>query len=197
MHEPSPYDCASFNFMAKLKNPKHELYSKLVVKEKGNLGNAYAQIYQSNKIETCQANASRLFARPEIRSRIAELLELSGIPIERLNKKLSDLLEAEKAMVVGKKIEYTPDNATQSDMLKVAYKLYGLIGNDSEVYQDNRSISINVPVQELNSIVNSLKNINDSLLTDTIALSGKVNSTDTSKSTNTLDKIDKIQEQVE
>ncbi len=60
-------------------------------------------------------------------------MDIQGVSLVDCNEKLSELLKAEKAVVVDKEIQFVPDNAVQTENLKLAYKLHGAINDSTNV----------------------------------------------------------------
>lgn len=99
---------------------------------------------------------------------IREALIQAGIGTDRLNSKLSSLLEAQKTIVIDKEGVEVSDNPTQLAAVQTGYKLHGLLsGNDGTV--DNRQVNITVNQVDtgtLNNIINNIERMQSKLAKD-------------------------------
>ena len=130
---------------------------------------AYDNIYNVSNDRVAAAAGSRLLTDVNVRNRINELLEVAGLGITDLNRKLSQLIQFKKAVIVKGRIEFVDDGAVQTENLKTAYRLHGLLGNTEgqQAVTDQRSIHFHITdnkIKELRSIINDLKEMdsNDS-----------------------------------
>ena len=142
--------------MAPLKNPKHEMFARKVIKYEGNISKAYKENYPDSKdYDIIRASASHLFARKEVRNRVAELLDRSGLDIASLNNKLQHLVNAKKKIPVRDKLVEVEDNSTQLSSITLAYKLHGCMNN---VQGNTFNIQNN-----MNNVVNTVGNMSESI----------------------------------
>lgn len=118
--------------MPPLKNIKHEKFARAVL-EKPSATQAYAEAYQVEPNKIAGDSASRIINQyPAVKNRIAELLEKDGVPVSRLNKKLSDLLENDSADV-------------QFRTMRLGYELYGALDRNAPA-EGNKEINIQINI---------------------------------------------------
>lgn len=165
--------------MPPLKNTTREMFAREIIKQNGHITNAYKKIYKptSTKEINIQSTASHLFARQDIKDRISELLNSTGLSIAELNKKLQGLVNHKKPLVVDGNVEYFDDGNVQLSATTLAYKLHGVLSNSevdnsikiqsNSVTQINNIDSFNVSLQSISTLTSKLSHKNK--------LSGKIN----------------------
>jgi hypothetical protein len=157
--------------MPKLKNKKHEKFCQEVIKEKGNRVDAYAKVYPNATRLSAKDRAYRLMKEnPDIQGRLSELLEVQGLGLVDLNEKLRKLTKAEKAIVVGGKVEYVRDDSIRLNALQTAYKLHKVIGSEGTTNIDNRSINLSINPEQalvLEKIAKKFEKMTEALKNDT------------------------------
>ncbi|MCP4923378.1 MAG: hypothetical protein GY915_05005, partial [bacterium] len=106
------------------------------------------------------------------------VMERQGITEDTLTGKLAEFMEATKDIVTGKgELVVCRDNVTQLDAVKTGLRLHGHLGTGTSI--DARSVTVNntidhVQVDQLSSVVESLKAMNAQLTGDSDAQTGKV-----------------------
>jgi len=142
--------------MPRLKNLKHEVFAKNVVKHKGNLTEAYMDTYKSAKQTTANSYSCLVAQRPEVKTRIQEIMDAQGLTLEFLTGELkSNIVENKK------------DCAIRQDAIKTGFKLQKVMSEGSEINIDARSMNqwlVDGQVADkLLNIANSLESMNKSL----------------------------------
>jgi len=118
--------------MPPLKNVKHEKFARAVIKSPS-LTKAYAETYQVEPDKSARNSASRIINDyPAVKNRISELLANDGVSVQRLNKKLSDLLENESSDV-------------QFRSLRLGYELHGALDRTSSP-ESSKEINIQINI---------------------------------------------------
>jgi len=164
--------------MGKLINFKHEQVAKHYAKgildpeRSPSQTDAYNKVYVDANPNTARSASAVLFNRPEVKTRVAELLTESGVPLERLLAKYNELLDADKEVIDGRgKIRKLKDNPTRLECLKIGLKMHGALSDGVDV--DVRSLTFNidtVSAERLSAVIAELS-----------ALGGGVDSPDHSK----------------
>lgn len=154
--------------MPKLKNTKHELFSRALIKNKGSQTKSYKEVYACAD-STAECNSSKLINLPEVQNRVLELLDkqentkLSGLLGELNNQVLS----TKELFIRGRKVEIK-DNTSRLDAIKQCLKLYGL-DRDSNNNVTNNNINILMSPEvltRLEMVANSLKSLHLQGITD-------------------------------
>jgi len=114
-------------------NVKHELFAQAIIKHKGHLSLAYQEAYPLANPESARHGGSALWKKVEIQTRVNELLEAQGLGIVELTKKLKDLTEAKKIVMVNRYVRYEPDNTVILEAIKTGLRIHGLLGNKSDI----------------------------------------------------------------
>lgn len=128
--------------MPKLKNPKHELLAKNIVKEKFNLTKAYQDTYPSASYNSANSQVHTLVKQsPQILSRVEEVANAKGMTLESLIEDLNNLRTSTKPIVINKKIIDYPDYSVRHEVTKTGLKIHGAL-TDNNTNIDARSVSI-------------------------------------------------------
>lgn len=150
--------------MPRLKNIKHEHFSRQYVNKKGNQKKAYMEVYPASSEISAESNSSRLISKDKVRDRIYELLEQNtGSQLSILVSDLINLKSAQKSIIVDKVIEYVNDNPTQLEAVKTLMKLHGLLTPQQSTV-DARSVTFNISagdIKSLGGIMDRLERIED------------------------------------
>jgi hypothetical protein len=108
--------------------PKHQLYAKNLIKHNGNKKNAYLETYPTCSVSSASTGAAQLLkAHPEIIEEVKHALNTQGVTINKLSKKLAQLLDAEKAIVVNNNVQHVNDNASQLKAVELGMKAHGVL----------------------------------------------------------------------
>ena len=161
--------------MSKLKKIKHEHFAREYIEKQGNAKQAYLEVYPNSAEISAASNSSRLIKRDNVRERIQELLEnKSGSKIAVLVSDLIDLKRANKTVFIERIEKEIADNPTRLESIKVLLKLHGLLSSgNSELLQDNRSITFNLNVSDINRLQDIVKSLQQMRSRDD-KISGKV-----------------------
>ena len=151
----------------KIKNPKHRQFKNSVIKTK-NPAISYQEIYPKASEDTARINSIKLLNKPEIISAISEGLNNQGLSLTDLHCKLSKFTEVDKAVVTKFGVEFVPDNSTQLESVKTAYKLHGLLKTGDvkteNTYNDNRLLNVNAnDSQSMLGLCDRIDALNDNL----------------------------------
>ncbi len=139
---------------------------------------AYKMTFPDAKNSTALANAHQYAKHPAIIDEVTSILNTGKITDERVALKLSEMLDANKEYFDNKGIlRVVRDNGTQLDTLKTVFRLKGHLSTGTSV--DNRSVTVNntindVQVEQLASVVESLKAMNAQLVGDSDAQTGRI-----------------------
>jgi len=148
--------------MGVLKNIKHEKFCKEYMGGK-NQTRAYMKAYPKSEIKSAIANSSRLITQDNVRTRCLEIMQsTTGLRLTDFLTQLKDLTQAQKAVVIDKKLVSIADNPTQLEALKTGFKLLGILGTNQAPTQDNRQLTINISgtdINRLSSIINEMKGL--------------------------------------
>ncbi len=91
---------------------------------------AALEAYDVKNPETASAVASEALSKPNVRQALNDALERHGITIDKIIKPVADALEADRVMIVGKKVYKTPDHAIRLNASRTAAKFAGLEDNE-------------------------------------------------------------------
>ena len=120
--------------------------------EKGSVSEAYQSINPLSTVETARVGGSKYLSKPEVKEYILQELQVKErTSPARIVEKWGEMLEANKAIVVDKGIEYVADNPTQLEALKNITEIYGGIGG-GDMLVDARSVNINITTQEAENL---------------------------------------------
>jgi len=154
--------------MPKLKNPKHELLAKNLLKEKFNQVKAYKATYGVSQ-KTAEGNASNVIEKYGVMTRAMEIAErYSHTKLVNLINSFSDDLTAERPYVTKSGVEYSRDNAVILEAKKfLISKVHG-VGNDSkagDTYNiDARSVTVTTDdAKVLTALCDRIDTLNDNL----------------------------------
>jgi hypothetical protein len=154
-----------------LNNIRHEMFCKEVILNNGEITKAFERVYHPSTKSSAWSNSSALAKRPEVKTRIEELLNDIGFTRTKISKKLLKLLDSKKTISIDKHPYEIPDNSTQLETVKLGFKLFGDISDGREKeglsIEDNRSINITLSPQnidKLDNIIKTLSNLNSRLM---------------------------------
>ena len=153
--------------MPKLKNAKHELLAKNIIKDNFNLTQAYRDTYPNASYKSANARVYPLVKNSEhIQNRIQEIANSKGLTLESLIDGLNETRKANKPIIFNGVItsEY-PDHAVRLEATKTGLKIHGALGPDSQTSIDARSVNIQLDksdVDKLSSIVDKMKTLRSS-----------------------------------
>lgn len=117
--------------------------------------------HQKDRI--AQAMGIETLKRPHVQKGIVQLLNEQGIPLTRLNSKLSSLLDSHRTVVLDKQLHEVPDNNTQLEALKTGYKLHGHLVADKPLI-DNRQVHVTMSDPSvMQRLVDSIEALNRKL----------------------------------
>lgn len=120
--------------MPKLKNDAHEEFAKtyaLDPKKRFNGAQAYKQAYPEAQDYSARTAASALLTNHNVKNRITELLDQSGLTLEKLNSKLHSLVDSAKS------------DDVQLRATRLGYELHGVLDKDSNM-QNPQNIQVNI-----------------------------------------------------
>ena len=120
--------------MPKLDNDAHEQFAKtyaLDPEKKFNGAQAYKQAYPEAKDYSARTAASALLTKDNVKNRISELLDQSGLTLTKLNEKLHSLVEHAKSEDV------------QLRASRLGYELHGVLSKDSGI-ENMQNIQVNI-----------------------------------------------------
>ena len=140
--------------MGELKNRKHEIFARNVIRKKGNLTEAYKDTYPESNHNSARANAPRLLRKdPLTPLRITELLNKANLSIPALNRKLAELANATKPVFNNetKRTEIADDSPIQLQATQTAYKLHGLLQPRAHSEGD-KTINFNLSIAQLDKL---------------------------------------------
>ena len=121
------------------------------------------KVYKVNKLSS-QSDSYMAMERKGVRESLTEImLSNPSTNPETINKTFAEALTAEKAIVVGKKVQFVKDNATRLDAAKHISKGYGFGSDNSTTIKDNEQINININNNELNIVIDRLDHITKTL----------------------------------
>lgn len=123
--------------MTELKNLKHESFAKSVVEHKGNISEAYRDVYDPQANGSAGASASRLLDTVSVRDRVIALMKENGIDLKGLTKKLTEHVN-------------DGDKRLSLDATKFSYKLQGAVDQDNPVPSSHQHIHLHA--NELQSL---------------------------------------------
>lgn len=146
--------------MPKLKNPKHELLAKNIVKEKFNLTKAYMATYPSSSYASANTNVHQVIEKPIVYNRIQEIANAKGLTLESLIDDLNEDRQAKKPITFNGVItdEY-PDYAVRLEATKTGLKIHGVLGADNLTQVDARSINVTLEPSDVAKLADTLKEI--------------------------------------
>ncbi len=153
--------------MPRLKNLKHEEFSKQLIKEKGNQTKAYQNTYKTSTI-TSRVNASKLLTNSNVAGRVQELLDKrEATSLDGLLEGLARKTHATKPLVFKDQIQEVEDNSTQLDAIKTGLKMHGALdkGGGGNTYNTlNTQVNMGqLESKKLNNVVNQLETLSKSL----------------------------------
>lgn len=118
--------------MGQLKNMKHEIFVRNLVKTKGDQKAAYLKTFGTKNENTASNASSMLMRRPEVRERAREILDAHGLTIDNLTVYLKENI-----------IENSKDCPVRQDAIKTAYKIQGVLDKaEVNIDIDARSIDL-------------------------------------------------------
>lgn len=121
---------------------------------------AYQSVYKKAAPMSAYVQSKLLMQQPDVRADVRELLDKSGISVEKLNKHLRSILDDSDKEVITKSgdIITLVDKPTKLAAVALGYKLHG-VGEKSNVTVDNRSITFNAagnPPEEVESRLSAI-----------------------------------------
>lgn len=159
---------------SRLKNYNHEKFSQRVAEsiltpgKPVNQTAIYNEVYGVTK-DVASSGGSALIAKPEIRTRVQELLDANGMSLEHLTKKLEKLQASKKPIYFeGKKIDEIEDTDIQMKATKLGFELQRAMPNQIEsqtnsIHLDARSINLELGdsknIEKLALIAESFKDL--------------------------------------
>jgi len=138
--------------MPKLKNPKHELLAKNIIKHNFNLTEAHQATYPNSSYKASNANVQAIVKNSNVFQRVEEIANEKGLTIESLIDDLNSSRKATKPIILNKKIIDYPDYATRLETTKTGLKIHGILGADGVINQDNRSINVSMSADSINKL---------------------------------------------
>ena len=109
-------------------DPKHQLFAKNLVKHQGNKKNAYLETYPTCSVSSASTGASQLLkAHPEIIDEVKYALNSQGVTINKLSKKLAQLLDSEKPIINNGNVQMVNDNPSQLKAVELGMKAHGVL----------------------------------------------------------------------
>jgi hypothetical protein len=134
---------------------RHRKFAEKLV-EKGDPVKAYQAVYKNAAPMSAYVQSKFLMQQPDVRQDVKELLNKSGVTLERLNKHLKSILDDSDKEVLTKTGEVVKlvDKPTKLAAVALGYKLHGAGERDSVTVQDNRSITFNasgIPQEQVES----------------------------------------------
>lgn len=150
-----------------LPNPRHELLArKLAMGAKKK--EAYISVYNS-KESTAINRSSALINSPSIKERYRILLEQSPkTSTKAITQRIETLIDATKAIVVDKSIEYVPDNGIRLETIKHIHKIQGVI-DDTPVVSNSFSLN-KIDIQQLDVICSRIDDMTQKLISQPLPL---------------------------
>lgn len=147
--------------MPPLKNPKHELLAKNVVKHNYNMTKAYLDTYPTASYESANSSVFPLVkSSPAIQGRIQEIANSKGMTVESQIDKLVECQSATKPISFNGKITDTsPDYAVILAATQTGLKIHGVLGQDGAVNIDARSINVNVSDESISRVESIIEKI--------------------------------------
>jgi len=120
--------------MPKLKHEPHEQFAKVYAldpEKKLNATKAYMESHPGSTYDSARASSSALLTNPSIKNRIGELLDQSGLTIQKLNEKLHSLVDVAKSEDV------------QLRATRLGYELHGVLDKDQNM-NNHQNIQVNI-----------------------------------------------------
>jgi len=112
--------------MSELKNVKHALFVRALIKHKGNAAKAYRKVYQGCSVASSYSCGSRLLRNANVQKDLQNALQSDRFELDSLCQSLSEMLEAKKYISDGDGgLILVPDNKTQTKAVKIAFRLHG------------------------------------------------------------------------
>lgn len=125
----------------------------------------YQAVHPNAKYNTANQNADKFIVKYDIEKKAIEVLESHPkLNQTAILKSLEDDIDAERAIVVDKNIEYVRDNSNILEAKKTILKLYGLLGNSDGESKDNTNIQVNIDnitFNSFNKAIDKLKAISN------------------------------------
>jgi len=145
--------------LPELKNKKHELFARNLVKYKFNQTKAYAATYPDSSYRAAQPDSSRLLNAITTDRALEIMNEVDGASLSSLIKSLKDDLTATKPIIVKGKIKYVRDNATIWDVKKsLLFKAY-CVGNDKKERMEVQNVNMLVNQFESEKVIKSIERL--------------------------------------
>jgi len=144
-------------------------YTNSQAKTFGNATKAYQVTYKPNKYDAAKSAGERLLGEKEIQDECLLLLtknEKTKLP--HLIDKLATNYEQKEIWDGKNKIELK-DNASSLEATKTCLKLYGVLNGQAQSI-DNRQIHINLDSTKLDSALERLERLNNSLDIDNVVV---------------------------
>ena len=123
--------------MPQLDSIKHELFSRSVVEHKGNLSQAYRDVYDPQANGSAGASGSRLLENVNVKARVIYLMDKQGLTLERLGQELDTCVSDE-------------DKRLKLQATQFAYKLHG--ATDDTLHIGDTHQHIHISTNELQSM---------------------------------------------
>ena len=161
-----------------LKNYNHEKFANKIAEsiltpgKPVNQTAIYSEVYGSPK-HIAGSGAHELVKKPEIRTRVQELLDANGLTLDHLTKKLEKLQNSKKPIYFeGKKVDEIEDTDIQLKATKLGFELQRALPNANENnsqtnnFIDARSINLELGdsknISKLAEIANVFASLNKS-----------------------------------
>jgi len=99
--------------------------------------------------ENTKTHSNRAMVKsPAMRQIIQQVMKKKGLTIERLVEKHAELLDCEKAVVAGEKIQMVPDNGNQLRAVQEAYKLGGFYPAEKHRIDVNKDETLKITLED-------------------------------------------------
>lgn len=150
--------------MPRLTRTQHESFTRRVVagiaepSKHITPAKAYQQVYGVSD-RSASVGASALLARPDIRARIQETLEVA-FPADHLRTHLAALLSASTPIVSkGEIIGDKPEHAVRLETVRTILRVLGAYRLESTSTTDNRSVNFFINAKELEGLSSTVQEL--------------------------------------
>ena len=162
--------------MPPLKNLKREKFCREYMTGKKQ-SHAYMAAYPNSTKPAAIKNSSRMKTYEDIRHRCLEIMEATtGLRLEDFLLSLKELTLSQYPLVIRDTIKMYSDNGVRLEAIKTGFKLLGLLSPANlQTVEDNRSITFNLNVNDINRLQDIVKSMQDMRL-QTNVISGRIKS---------------------
>jgi hypothetical protein len=142
------------------KNYKNNFKLVEEIARSGDVVGAYAKLFPNVK-DPWRSLKSRMEQYPDLAMMMPKLLDAQGLSLITGTSKLRDLLDAEKAVVVDKRVEMYPDHGVQTENLKTLFKLHKVLGEGTQVNLTQNKVEFNCGAEEIEKLGEIVKKIEE------------------------------------